>query len=144
MYQADFWIAWGLLLSESPNEFADHKENAVCLITELQSVPSPRPPPPPSHIPHQGFIVPFPSDVSISHSPVFAPLVSLSRAAALTFVSPAAASWSETLARVVLRSAFNCPPPLAAEREEMPHERGKRKHCRKAAQVLSFPKRSCR
>lgn len=47
MYQADFWIAWGLLLSESPNEFADHKENAVCLITELQSVPSPRPPPPP-------------------------------------------------------------------------------------------------
>lgn len=47
MYQADFWIAWGLLLSESPNEFADHKENAVCLITELQSVPSPRLPPPP-------------------------------------------------------------------------------------------------
>ena len=40
MYQADFWIAWGLFLSESPNEFADHKENAVCLITELQSVPS--------------------------------------------------------------------------------------------------------
>lgn len=40
MYQTDFWIAWGLLLSENPTEFADHKENAVCLISELQSVPS--------------------------------------------------------------------------------------------------------
>lgn len=54
---------------------------------------------PPSYIPHQEFIVPFQSDVLISHSPVFAPLVSLSRAAALTFVPPALASWSETLAQ---------------------------------------------
>lgn len=83
-YQADFWIAWGLFLSESPNEFADHKENTVCLITELQSVPSL----PPSYVPHQGFIVPFQIDVLISHSPIFVPLISLSRAAALNFASP--------------------------------------------------------
>lgn len=81
MYQADFWIVWHLCLLESPNGFADSKENAICLITELHSAPAL----PPSYIPQQGFIVPFQSDVLIPSSPVDF----LSRAAALTWVSPA-------------------------------------------------------
>lgn len=52
-----------------------------------------------SYVPHQGFIAPFQSDVLISHSPVIASLISLSRAAALTYVSPALASWSEARAQ---------------------------------------------
>lgn len=54
-------------LLESPSGFADPKENAIFLITELHSVPAL----PPSYIPQQGFIVPFQSDVLISNSPVF-------------------------------------------------------------------------
>lgn len=67
MYQADFRMVWHFCLLESPNGFADPRENAICLITELHSVPTL----PPSYIPQQGFIVPFQSDVLISNSPVF-------------------------------------------------------------------------
>lgn len=45
MYQADFRMVWHLCLLESPNGFADPKENAICLITELHSVLALPPPP---------------------------------------------------------------------------------------------------
>lgn len=98
MYQTVFWIAWDLFLSENPIGFADHKENAVCLISELQSVPFL----PPQLYSSPGIYCSF----SIRHFtlpfPRLCPSHSLSRAAALTFVFTALASWSETLARCCL------------------------------------------
>lgn len=122
MYQADFWIAWGLLLSESPEEFADHKENAVCLITELQSVPS-LPPPVIFLTRDLSFLfnLMFQSPVPPS-LPLLFPFPELLLLLLSLLPLPAGVRRSHG---VVLRSAFNCPPPLAAEREEMPRKRSK-------------------
>lgn len=117
MYQADFWIVWHLCLLESPDGFADPKENAICLITELHSVPAL----PPSYIPQQGFIVSFQSDVLISNSPVFLwlPLLIPFPELLLSFVSPLPLPVGvrdlrgETLPS--LRSSFTCSPPAKGE-----------------------------
>lgn len=143
MYQADFWIVWHLCLLESPNGFADPKENAICLVTELHSVPAL----PPSYILQQGFIVPFQSDVLISNSPVllWLPLLIPFPELLLLPVSPLPLPVGVRHLRgsVSLRSSFTCPPLLSAKREELLWKQSKGKYCHKVAQVLPLPQCSC-
>lgn len=96
MCQAGFWVVRGIFSVRKPNRIcrSQRKMPSASLVSHNLFLLCPA-----SYVPHQGFIVPFQSDVLISHSPAVAPLISLSRAAALTYVSPALASWSETLAR---------------------------------------------
>lgn len=134
MYQSDFWMVWHLCLLESPNGFADPKENAICLITELHSVPTL----PPIYIPQQGFIVPFQFDVLISNSPIFLwfPLLIPFLEMLLLLVSslPFPVEVRHLRGSVSLRSSFTYPPLLSTKREELFWKHSKRKSCHKDAQ----------
>lgn len=142
MYQADFWMVWHLCLLESPNGFADPKENAICLITELHSVPTL----PPIYIPQQGFIVPFQIDVLISNSPIFLwfPLLIPFLEMLLLLVSslPFPVEVRHLRGSISLRSSFTT-PAIYQKRGTVLETQQTKILSQRCTKVLPFPQHSC-